>query len=78
VLVAAFDVFGEVAVAELLDDVIVFAALHDIVETDDVVGVYFLEDVDLVFEGGLQVWVGVDWVGKGVLLSLARILTATC
>ena len=62
-LVAAFDVLGEVAIAELLNDVVIFGALHDVVEHDDIFGVQLLEDLDLVFEGSLEIIVMVDWVG---------------
>jgi hypothetical protein len=77
-LVVAFDLLGDVSVAELLDDVVIFGALHDVVEGHHVVGVQLLKDIDLVFEGSLEVVVLVDCMGDGVLLYLGRILTATC
>jgi len=77
-LVEALDLLGEVSVAELLDDVVVLAAFHDVVEADYVLGVDFLEDVDLVLEGSLEVVVLVDLIRVCLLLSLGRIFTATC
>lgn len=61
VMVVAFDIFGEVAIAKFLDDVVVFGALHDVVEGDDVFGVQFLQDVDFIFECGLEVVVVVNF-----------------
>lgn len=36
-LVVAFDIFGEVPVAQLLNYIVVFGTLHDIVKGDDVI-----------------------------------------
>jgi hypothetical protein len=35
-LVASFDIFAEISVAELLNDVVIFGAFHHIVEHDDI------------------------------------------
>ena len=76
-LVALFDIFGEVPVAELLDNVVIFGALHDVVEHNYIFRMQFLEDLDLVLECGLEIIVVIDWIGRKVLFSLGRILTAT-
>ena len=36
-LVVAFDIFGEVSVAQLLNNIVIFGTLHDIVKGDDVI-----------------------------------------
>lgn len=41
-LVATFDVLGEIPITELLNDVVIFGTLHDVVEHDDILGVQFL------------------------------------
>ena len=58
--VSLFDEGRQITVAEFLDDVVVFAALHNFVEAHDVVGVQLLQDVYLVPEGSLQILVLVD------------------
>lgn len=67
----------EVPVAKFLDDIVVLGALHDVPKADDVFGVYALDDADLVFEGGTQVVVGIDWLKVELLMYLGMILTAT-
>ena len=76
-LVALFDVLGEVPITEFLNNVVIFGALHDIVEHNNIFGMQFLEDLDLVLECSLEIVVVVDWIERKVLFSLGRILTAT-
>jgi hypothetical protein len=76
-LVVALNVSGKIAITEFLDDIVVFAAFHDIVKPDYVFGVNLLEDVDLIFEGGFEIFVMINLVRVCLLLSFGRILTAT-
>lgn len=50
-LSAGFHDFGDVAIAKLLDDVVVFAAFHDVDELDDVGVMHGLHDFYLLEEG---------------------------
>ena len=60
VLFSLFHVGGQIAVAELLDDVVVPAALHNFVEANDVFGVHLFQDVYLDPEGNFQIIVLVN------------------
>lgn len=51
------EVLLQVGVAELLDDVIIVGALHDIVHCHDVLGLDLLQDLYLLQEGVLEVLV---------------------
>lgn len=66
----------EVAVAELLDDVVIIGALHDLVNSHYVFGLDLLEDLDLLEQRMLEVLVGVDWIWREVLNLLASTLMA--
>lgn len=55
-------VFIEVAVANLLDDVVVIIALHHVQHADHVFGLQQLQDLDLGQQGRFEVFVLVDWV----------------
>ena len=61
------DVFFEVAVAEFLDDVVIVGALHYLIHGDDVLGLDLLQDLYLLHERVLQVFVRVDCIAGDVL-----------
>lgn len=66
----------EIAVAELLDDVVIIGALHHLVNGHDVFGLDLLEDLDLLKQRMLEVLVRVDCIRREVLNLLARTLMA--
>lgn len=37
-MVSFFDIFGEISITQLLDDIVIFGWLHDIMEHDDIFG----------------------------------------
>lgn len=59
ILVVA-DVFFKVTVAELLDDVVVVGTLHDLEHSYYVARTHLLKNLDLLQEGGFEIFVGED------------------
>lgn len=70
------EVLFEVGVAEFLDDVVIVCGFHDVVDSDNVLGLDLLEDLYLLEEGVLEVLVGVDWVRQAVLSFFVRTFIA--
>lgn len=62
ILLAGLHELADIAIAKFLNNVVIFAALHDVNKLDDVRVMDWLHDFDLLEESAFQVLVGVDWI----------------
>jgi len=69
-------IFFEVAIAKLLNDVIIVGALHDLVDGHYVLRLDLLEDFDLFEESSFEVLVRVNYMVYILLSFLFKILIA--
>lgn len=69
-------IFFEVAIAKLLNDVIIVRAFHDFIDGDDVLRLDLLEDFNLFEESSFEVLVRVNYMVYILLSFLFKILIA--
>lgn len=61
-LFACPDNLREILIAKLLNDVIILGTLHDVAETDDILGFDGLNDLNFVIKRSFEVLVGIDFM----------------